>query len=64
MLEFVERLSPDDGMLVNGEDRGDPRDEGGCMLGKLPPKLQGTAGLCGAGAGAMKEPPSEPGPGM
>jgi len=45
MLEFVERFRPDDGMLVKGEDRGEPSDDGGCMLVKLPPKLQGTAGL-------------------
>ena len=45
MLEFVDRLRPDDGMLVKGEDSCEPRDDGGCMLVKLPPKLQGTPGL-------------------
>ena len=64
ILEFVDKLSPDDGMLVKGEDSVGPRDDPGCMPEKPPPKLQGTEVLWGGGAGAMNEPPREPGPGM
>ena len=42
ILEFVDKLSPDDGMLVKGEDSVGPRDDPGCMPEKPPPKLQGT----------------------